>query len=60
MLIDNGISASMFPTLPKDVFDSPEWKEENKMYRESVTLPVHQDVSQTQINKMVQLILEHT
>jgi len=59
MLIDNGISASMFPTLPEDVFNSPNWKEENKMYRESVALPVHQDVSKTEIDKMIQLIVAH-
>ena len=59
MLIDNGISASMFPTLPEDVFNSPNWKEENKMYRESIALPVHQDVSKTQIDKMIQLIVAH-
>jgi len=57
-LIDNGVSASTFPTLPEDVFDSPDWKAENKMYRESVTLPVHQDVSKAQVNKMIKLVLD--
>ena len=59
MLIDNGISASTFPTLPEDVFDNPDWKIENKMYRDSVTLPVHQDVTKSQINKIIKLVVSH-
>ncbi|WP_443640349.1 DegT/DnrJ/EryC1/StrS family aminotransferase [Candidatus Njordibacter sp. Uisw_039] len=59
MLRDNGISASTFPTLPEDVFDNPVWRTENKMYRESVTLPVHQDVTKDEIKKIIKLVLAH-
>ena len=59
MLIDNGVSASTFPTLPDDVFDSSDWKTENKMYRNSVTLPVHQDVTKAKINNIIKLVLDH-
>ena len=59
MLIDNGISASTFPQLPEDIFDNADWKIENKMYRDSVTLPVHQDVTKSQINKIIKLVVSH-
>mgnify|MGYP001061640218 CR=1 FL=1 len=59
LLIDNGVSASYWPTLPKDIFNNPDWPTENTMYRDGICLPIHQDVSKFQVNKMVQLVLDH-
>ena len=59
MLIENGVSASTFPTLPLDVFNNPDWAAENAMYRMSVTLPIHKDVTKIKMQKMVNLIKMH-
>ena len=56
-LIQKGISASYFPTLPLDVFNNyTEWSSENEMYRRSVALPVHQDISIAQIKEIIKLV----
>jgi hypothetical protein len=60
MLIENGITASTFPTLPSDVFNNPDWASENAMYRSGITLPIHQDVTKIKMQKIVNLIKKHT
>ena len=59
MLIQNGIIASTFPTLPSDVFNNPDWATENAMYRLGITLPIHQDVTKIKMKKMVNLIKQY-
>lgn len=59
MLIEHGITASTFPTLPLDVFNNSNWAAENAMYRSGVTLPIHQDVTKVKIQKMVNLIKKY-
>ena len=58
-LIRNGVMASTFPTLPLDVFNNPDWATENSMYRNGITLPIHQDISKEKMKKMIDLIRLH-
>ena len=59
MLIENGVTASTFPTLPSDVFNNPGWATENSMYRTSVTVPIHQDVTKIKLQQIANLIRMH-
>lgn len=59
ILIKNGISACFFPTLPIDIYDNNDWEVENVMYRRSVALPIHQDMTQRQLKALVSLIKTH-
>ncbi len=60
ILIQNGISASFFPTLPIDIYNNNDWEVENSMYRRSVALPIHQNMTQRQLRALVSLIKIHT
>jgi len=44
-LHDKGIPASYFPELHSTVFNNDEYRTENEMLQDTVTLPVHQDLS---------------
>tara|TARA_B100000029_G_scaffold495098_1_gene559689 strand:- start:7627 stop:8745 length:1119 start_codon:yes stop_codon:yes gene_type:complete len=41
----NGIFAGDFPNLHPSIFENPDYPRDNLMYRNSITLPVHQDLS---------------
>lgn len=55
-LIQAGISASTFPTLPAEIFNSEDWPLDNQMYRDGITLPIHQDISSKKMLKMLRTI----
>ena len=57
-LRSHSIPASDFPTLPPKVFNNSEYEIENALYRKSVTLPVHQDLTVIDMDHIINKIKE--
>lgn len=53
------IPASDFPTLHHKVFNNKDYDIDNQMYYQSVSLPVHQDISKTDLNRIISRVKYH-
>ena len=54
----NGIPAADWPTLHPSILGNPDYDFENYLYKRSVTLPVHQDVNQKDLDFIINKIKE--
>ena len=52
-LVKEGVPASDFPALHPSVFKSEKFPMENKLYKEGVSLPVHQDLSKMDLEFII-------
>jgi len=57
-LLKNGIPASDFPTLHPNILRNPDFDFENKLYDQSVTLPVHQDMTLENMDYIIKILKE--
>ena len=57
-LLKNGIPATSFPTLHPSILSNPDYGFENKLYKQSVTLPVHQDMNLKDLDFIINKIKE--
>jgi dTDP-4-amino-4,6-dideoxygalactose transaminase len=55
-LSNNKISSSYFPELHSDIFLNKKYSLENEMMRDAVILPIHQDISINDLDKMIKII----
>ena len=54
----NGIPAADWPTLHPSILSNPDYDFENKLYKQSVTLPVHQDMNLKDLDFIINKIKE--
>lgn len=50
------ILASFWPTLPKEVLNDTKWSLEKRMFMQSVTLPVHQDIGEKELSYIIEQV----
>ena len=58
-LLENGIPASDFPSLHPSIIGNDDYKFECNLYLQSVTLPVHQDLVQKDLDFIIKKIKEY-